>query len=190
MSLKAGENKVQFGLDELHYAIITENAETGAITFGTPVKVPGARSIEMDPEGEQTIFYADNIRYWISQDNNGYSGTLEIAKVPEQMREDIWGDTLDTNGVLTENADVEPKEVALLGRFSGDKNKNLFALYRVTLARPSASHATTEGSKEPQTASISYTAIPLPNGRVKATTTSTTTEAVKNAWFESVYQAT
>jgi len=186
MSLKVNENKVQFGLDELHYAVITEGTD-GTITFGTPVKVPGAVSISMDPEGEETVFYADNVRYWIGQDNNGYSGSIEIAKVPEQMRTDIWGDTLDDNGVLVENADAQIKEVALLGRFSGDKNKNLFALYRVTLSRPSASHNTTEGSKTPQTATIDYNAIPLPNGHVKATTTSTTDETVKSGWFSTVY---
>ena len=180
------ENKVQFGLDKLYYAIITEGTDS-SITFGTPKAVPGAVSLSLDAEGEETIFYADNIRYYVSQDNNGYSGSIEVAKIPEAMWEDVYGVTMDTSKVLIENAEVEPKEVALLFRFSGDKNKNCCALYRCTLSRPSISHATTENTKEPQTSTIDYTAIPLPNGNVRATTTSQTNDTVKNGWFSTVY---
>lgn len=181
------ENKVQFGLDKLYYAVITEGTG-GAITFGTPKPIPGAVSLSMDAEGEETVFYADNVRYFVSQDNNGYTGDIEIAKVPEDMWEDVFGVTVDTNSVMIENSDAEIKEVALLFRFSGDKNKNCCALYRCTLSRPTISHQTTEGSKEPQTSTISYTAIPLPDGKVRATTLSTTADSVKEGWFSTVYQ--
>lgn len=186
MALKTNENKVVFGLDKLAYAVITET--NGEITFGTPVMVPGAVSLSMDAEGDETVFYADNIRYFVSQTNDGYSGDLEIAKVPEQMRIDVFGDTLDSNNVLIENSNAVVKEVALLGQFSGDKNKNLFVLYRCTLSRPTMSHATTEGNRDPQTSTISYTAIPMDDGVTKATTTSETADAIKTAWYTAVYQ--
>lgn len=182
------ENKVQFGLDKLYYALITEST-AGAITFGAPKAVPGAVSLSMDAEGEETVFYADNVRYYVTQDNNGYSGDIEIAKVPEDMWTDVYGVTEDSNHVITENADAVTKEVALLFRFAGDKNKNCCVLYRCTLSRPTLSHATTEGSKKPQTATINYTAIPLPSGAVRATTLSTTDDTIKNGWFSAVYTA-
>ena len=37
-------NKVEFGLRNVHYAVITEG-DDGAITYGTPTKIPGAVSI-------------------------------------------------------------------------------------------------------------------------------------------------
>ena len=54
------ENKVKFGLSNVHIAKITE--EDGAITYGTPFAMPGAVSLSADPEGETTPFYADNIK--------------------------------------------------------------------------------------------------------------------------------
>ena len=39
-------NKVEFGLRNVHYAVITEG-DDGAITYGTPTKIPGAVSIKI-----------------------------------------------------------------------------------------------------------------------------------------------
>lgn len=183
------ENKVQFGLDKLYYAVITEG-NNGEITFGTPVAIPGAVSLSMDPEGEETVFYADNIRYYVSQDNSGYSGSIEVAKIPEAMWSDVYGVTSDNANVMVENVDNVVKDVALLFRFSGDKNKNCCVMYRCQLSRPTMAHNTTEGSKEPQTESINYTALPLPDGNVRATTTSQTADSVKEGWFSAVYEIT
>mgnify|MGYP003295252270 CR=1 FL=1 len=55
------DNKVKFGLSNVHIAKITETA--GVITYGTPFAMPGAVSLTADPEGETTPFYADNIKY-------------------------------------------------------------------------------------------------------------------------------
>ena len=183
------ENKVQFGLDKLHYAVITEN-ENGEVTFGTPVAIPGAVSMSMDAENGESTFYADNVKYYVSNNNNGYSGDIEVAKIPEAMWTDVFGATKGEDNVIVENSDAVIKDVALLFRFSGDKNKNCGVMYRCTLGRPSMSHATTEESKEPQTSTISYTAVPLGDGKVRATTTSETAESIKAGWFGSVYMPT
>ncbi len=52
-------NKVTFGLNKVHYAVITEG-EDGTYTYGTPVRIPGAVSMSETPVGESTKFYADN----------------------------------------------------------------------------------------------------------------------------------
>ena len=64
------ENKVKFGLSNVHIAKITE--EDGVINYGTPFAMPGAKSLTADPEGEQTPFYVDNIKYYIATSNQGY----------------------------------------------------------------------------------------------------------------------
>ena len=43
-------------------------------------------SISLDAEGETSPFYADGIVYFRSVTNNGYSGDLEIALIPEWFR--------------------------------------------------------------------------------------------------------
>ena len=42
--------------------------------------------------------------------NNGYSGDLEIALIPEWFRTEILKEELDRNGVLVEKANVSETE--------------------------------------------------------------------------------
>ena len=72
------KNKVKFNICNVHYALITVGEE-GTVSFGTPVPMPGAVSISMDPTGEPESFYADGIEYYVINNNQGYDGDLELA---------------------------------------------------------------------------------------------------------------
>ncbi len=99
-------NKVKFGLKNCHYAKATLDPDTNAVTFGTPVAIPGAVNLSLDPEGDTEPFYADDMVYYTTVANNGYSGDLEIALIPDSFRKDILKETEDTNGVLVEDSTV------------------------------------------------------------------------------------
>lgn len=179
------ENKVRFNLKNVHYAKLTEGATP---TWATPVKVPGAVSLDLNPEGEVTPFYADGIVYYRSISNNGYSGSLEMARFPDAMLQAIWGMTLGaTSKVLTENANTEPASFALLYQIDGDADNEYYVLYNVSGTRPGIGSQTNEETKDPQTQSTDVTAIPLSSGLVMARTTSDTPAATKEAWFNSVF---
>lgn len=94
----------------------------------------------------------------------------------------------DANGVLVEDSTVETERFALLFEFSGDKKKIRHCLYYCSAVRPTIEGATTEDSKEVQTETLELAATPLPNGIVKVKTGSNTTDAVYNAWYNSVYE--
>ena len=177
-------NKVKFGLKNCHYAKATLDPDTNAVTFGTPIAIPGAVNLSLDPEGDTEPFYADDMVYFTTVANNGYSGDLEIALIPDSFRKDILKETEDANGVLVEDSTVEPEHFALLFEFSGDKKKIRHCMYYCTAARP-----TIEGkTKEVQTEKLELTATPLPNGLVKVKTGANTSEAVYNGWYSNVYQ--
>ena len=178
----ADENKVQFNLKNVHVAVLGAEG-----TYGTPIAVPGAVSIALDPQGEVTPFYADGIVYYHSNRNNGYSGDLEVAKYPEKVLIDIWGFELNEDKVLVENADIEPKSFALLYQIDGDKTDSLYCLYNCTGTRPGIGSVTNTETKEPHTQKSTIAAVPLANGKVMARTTSETSDAVKKAWFSTVY---
>ena len=178
------ENKVQFNLKNVHYAVKND------ATYGTPVPVPGAVKLNLSSEGDSTPFYADGIVYYQSVANNGYSGDLEIALVPIQMLKDIWGFAEDANKVIVEDANVEPAAFALLFQIDGDSTNSLYVMYSATAQRPAIASATNEASKTPQTQSLPMTAIPNDSGKVMARTTAETSASVKENWFKSVYIGT
>ena len=99
-------NKVKFGLKNCHYAKATLDPDTNAVTFATPVAIPGAVNLSLDPEGDTEPFYADDMVYYTTVANNGYSGDLEIALIPDSFRKDILKETEDSKEVQTETLEL------------------------------------------------------------------------------------
>ena len=150
------KNKVKFGLSNVHVAKIIV-AEDGSISYDKPFAIPGAVNLSLDAEGEKTPFRADNIEYYSSYANNGYSGDLEIADIPEKFRIDILGEKKDKNGALIESSDVEIAPFALMYQIEGDKCGRRCVYYNTTVSRPSSEASTIEESKEPKTDTLSIT---------------------------------
>lgn len=189
MSETKGKNKVQFNLKNVYYAVQTGTTETPA--WSTPVHVPGAVTLTLDPQGNVESFYADGMVYYQSVANNGYSGDLEIARFPDQMLTDVWLFEVDnTDKVIVENANVEPKAFALMYQIDGDINNDYYCLYNCTGTRPGIGGTTNTETKTPQTRKSTISAVPLEDGKVMARTTADTLEAVKQGWFKKVYEPT
>lgn len=179
-------NKVKFNLCNAHYAPVTVG-EDGESTYGTPVGLPGAVSISLDPNGEPESFYADGIEYYIVNNNMGYDGDLELAMIPEAFRTDILKEETDANKVLVENSNAETGSFALLFEFDGDVKKIRHVLYNCSASRPKIESKTNEESREIQTETLTVKARPLASGYVKAKTGDATTAAVYDGWYKTVY---
>ena len=163
----ADTNKVKFGLSHVYYSLLTYG-ENDAITFGTPVAIKGGVNLTLSAEGDMSPFYADNMVYFASQSGGGYSGTLTMAYIPEAVRKDIFGETVDTAGMLVESAGGAATPFALLFEFSGDANEVRHVLYNCTAGKPSINSETIGESQTPVTAEVSLTATANIDGYVKA----------------------
>lgn len=183
------KNKVKYNICNVHYAVITK-AEDGTVTFATPVSIPGAVSISLDPKGEPESFYADGVEYYVINNNQGYDGDLEVALIPESFRQDVLLETADANNVLVENSNSQTGSFALLFEFDGDIRKIRHVMYNCSASRPSISGKTNEEGKEVQTETLTIKSRPLANGLVKAKTGNSTTEAVYEDWYKDVYLPT
>ena len=184
-------NKVKYGLKNVYFAKATIDPSTQTATYGTPIRWPGAVSLSMDAEGESTKFRADNVDYWVGQSNNGYSGDFESALIPDAFRTEILGDIVDGNGLLIEDAGALTQEFALLFQFEGDQNATRHVLYNCTATRPSVSGSTTDEQIEPQTETLTLTAVAIHNATldkdiIKARCNEGDTPY--STWFDSVYQ--
>lgn len=179
-------NKIKYGLRSVYYAKAT-TGNGGVLTYGTPVAIPGAVNMTLSPEGETSPFYADDSVYFQSTSNQGYTGTLEVALIPDSFKTDILGETADTKSVLVEKADVTPAEFALLFEFQGDDKATRHVMYRCTAARPDVAGATKEASIEPQTETLNLTCLPRINDSV-VKGSCPYSSAEYSGWFSVVYE--
>lgn len=161
-------NKIRFGLKNTHYSIVTETVDstTGAIesTYTTPAPWKGSVSISLDPQGEDTPFYADDGVYVMLNSNTGYQGDFTSAQIPDEVETNVFGQTKDaTTGMVTEKSTDTKKYIALMFEFDGDATKRRWVMYRCMLTRPSIASETSEASITPHTVSLTITATPRPD---------------------------
>ena len=180
-------NKIKYGLRNVYYSKITYAGNTAS--YATPVAIPGGVNLSMDAQGELSPFYADDGVYWQGASNNGYSGTLEVALLPDSFRTDILGEKTDTNSVGFEYADTGTTEFALLFEFQGDANAVRHSFLRCVATRPAVNGATKEASITPQTETLNISAMPrLSDNCVKGRCDKTTSPTQYSTLFTTVYE--
>ena len=185
-------NKVQFGLCDVHIAKITVQND-GTFTYGTPFEIKGAVNLTFDPSGDEADFAADNnARYFVDFANNGYSGTLEMARYNDDFKTKILGQTVDVNGALIESGDDVVSPFALGFRVDGDESNTKFWYYNCMASRPSQNASTTDTSRTPNTETMNITASQRPSdSRVRASMTETDDNKTAYAgFFTNVYEFT
>lgn len=184
------ENKVTFGLKNVHYATYTEL--NGVITFDAPIPLKGGVSLTTEPRGELVEFYADDMLYYSASNNQGYNGTLSIANIPESFLIDALGEELDeTDKVIHELSDAKGQPFALLFEFDGDVKAVRHVMYNCTANRPNISSSTKTNTAQPNTNELTFVASPMViDGKryVKTKTSATTPAAIYDAWYQGVYK--
>ena len=184
------ENKVVYGLKNVHYSKMTIN-ETGKVVYAKPVAIKGAVEISLESKAELIAFEADNEVYYSAPGTSSYEGTLTLAKVPDLFLVDILGEVLDeTDGVQTEIDGAKTSNFALMFQFEGDNSGVRHLFYNCSASRPSVASKT---GKEIGTTELAFTASAKPaesvndKAIVKAKTTGSTTTAIYSGWFDAVY---
>lgn len=152
-------NKVIYGLSNVHVGTVT--MDDGTPTFSAPKAYPGAVNMTLDAEGEQSIFYADNIAYYVTNSNNGYTGELEMAYLYDWFETEYLGNKESQEGMIVETSDIPTQMAYIMFQFEGDVNATKYIIYNATFSRPSLEGSTQEDTTEPNTTTIPFTSVPL-----------------------------
>lgn len=137
------------------------NVVAGAIGWGTPIAIPGAVNFSPKTEGDIVKFYADNMIYYSTATNNGYTADLESALIPDSILAELLGWLIDDNGMLVEISDGVFKRFALMGQIEGDDKNRRFVYYDCEASRPSQEQKTKGESIEPTTDVLNLTIFPI-----------------------------
>lgn len=181
------KNRVLYGLTNVHYAVLERLAD-GTYKYGTPVRVEGAVSLQLDPTGDPMNFHADNGIFFSRNSNTGYEGALTIAMITDQFRTDVLGEKM-VNGGFLESSDAKQKDIALMFEIDGDAQATRFVYYDVTVARPSQTANTVAESIEIEGQELSFTAKPRTSDKaIRWNTGDTTDPAIYDAFYTAVVE--
>ena len=170
--MRNAENKVKYGLKNVHYAVLTEAAD-GTITYRTPKRLPGAISISLSATTARKILAADDSEYWTAESISNYTGDLNAALIPDDFRADCLGEQTDAeSGVRYETSEPVTARFALLFEFDGDAHKTRHVLYNCSASKPALASQTVNPDDGPDpsqsTETITVTASPRKDTLLKA----------------------
>lgn len=151
--------KVKFGIEQIHLFPLTDEE---AMTYGTPIACPGAISLTLNvSESSADPFYADDGVYYLpAGKSSGYTGTLEVAIIPDEVKLALMAFIKDSANVIVEVADAIAKPFAMTFQIPTDEKARKLVFYNCQFGRPGLSAKTQEGSKTPETESADLTIMP------------------------------
>lgn len=152
----ADTNKVEFGLSNLYVGTYSV-ANDGTVTLGTPYHQAGAVSLSLDAESDSNDFYADNVKYWSGYSDNGFTGSIEVAKFDTDFKTSFLGYvTLDDGGVAQIKGATKPS-LYVMFQTEGDSEGRRVIMYNVSAGSIAREYSTTEDSIEPVTETLDIT---------------------------------
>lgn len=153
----ADNNKVEFGISDLYIGTYTDN--NGTVTLGTPYHQKGAVSLSLEPEGDSNEFYADNMIYWSGYSDNGFSGSLEVARFDTDAKKEFFGYAETSGGGIAAIKGAIKPSVYIAFATQGDKEERRVIMYNVTLGGINREFSTIEENKEPVTENCDITVV-------------------------------
>ena len=187
-----GKGDVTIGLDMFHYAIMTDETNE---TYDTPVHIPRLIQANVAPIVNSANLSADDKIVETMDAVLGANVTIGLADLPTDDQAALLGHTVDANGVLVRKTTDQAPYVAIGYRRRMANGKYRYVWNYKGRFRPFDQNADTKGESPTfQTPSITATFLSRDKDDLWQTVVNEGdtgfTDAVKNAWFDSVYEST
>ena len=155
-------NKVEYGLDDVHYAIVTLN-DDGSPVYGPWIAEKNAQTLTDENQTASLEVHADNRCILTCRNITSKNLSLGMSIFSDEFKIKVLSFIETSTGSLIECTNPEPVYIALGLRVQGDaKNRKLvFPLVQV-LGYTSGENKTVEGTSiTPQTPKVELKAMPL-----------------------------
>lgn len=180
------DNKVRFGLKNL--TIFFRN--TAGNGWDTPIPIPGIVQCNRTPQTNTTDFYADDVLYFQAMADSGDEIELEAALIPDSVKAQMLGWTVDTNGALVRVAGGARKEFAMAFETDGDAKRRRKVIYSCLASVPNDNNQTKGESVTVQTETLTIRSKPITLGGltvIDAVLEETQDSQAYEEFFSSVY---
>ncbi len=149
------------GLKNVVIAPLTQDTEA-AHTYGALQLIAGAIEASVTPENaDPDVQFADDVEFSVIYPDPELSFKTKMADIPLAVQEQIFGNSIDDNGVLVRKAGDTPPYFAV--GFKSEKSNGKFRyvwLYKVRANPVTETYATKEGATVTrQTGEVEWTAI-------------------------------
>lgn len=142
-------SKVHFGLCNVYIA--KRVASGGSVSYDTPVRVPGAVSLNRTKRSEASDFFADNILYFKGKKDSGEDLELVLADVPRSILLQYLNYLEANEGGIVSTDKIPDTAFALLFQVETDDKARKFCYFNCTASEGDGENKTTETANEPQT---------------------------------------
>lgn len=156
-------NKITFGLRNVHYSIARQNSD-GSWSFDTPVALPGAQEFTSEIVGGSTSIYADDILYAKLVQNAGRTLTLKFTNITDEFKINVLGYKRTVEGNLVEVANAPVVTFALGLQFDGDAKQRRVWYFLCTVNPIGEATKSKTESAEANATTLTITAQPIEVG--------------------------
>ncbi|MDK2587555.1 hypothetical protein QOZ83_17130 [Romboutsia sedimentorum] len=146
------KEKIVYGLSNINVAKVAEDG-----TFGVPVAILGAKSVEGTFESSEKKIYADNGTAYVDKrvtSGKGKLGVLGLTMTEKALL--AGGENMSGGFALNKNTNA-PNLALLFSQDKADGGKILSVIYNVQFSIPGINAVTTEEEIEEQIAEIDFT---------------------------------
>lgn len=157
------QNKITFGLKNVHYSKATQS-EDGSWTFDTPIALLGAQEFSSEIIGGSQSIYADDSVIATLVQNAGRNITLKLSELSDTFKIDILGYKKLTNGNLVEVTNAGVQTFALGFEFQGDSKARRVWFYLCSVTPVNEATKTKGESVEANSITLSIVARPIEVG--------------------------
>ena len=184
----AEENKVRFGLSNLHVFF-----SKGTNEWEDPIAIPGITECSRTSQTNSSDFYADNVLYFRANADTGDEITLTTAFIPDAFKARMLGWAIDSKGALVRTTDGTPEEFAMAYQVEGDKKPRAKVVYSCIASVPDETASTKGEQIEVQTEQITVRSKAIEiagHTTVDAVLNKSDDEAAFATFFNAVYVPT